>query len=97
MDVCSGGGQPFWLDIAMVARSGLAIGALDNRNRIFCLGFSSAQHVASVLSALDAFWVCYEFLCYANRSRGSVLYRSTSVWTGISVTWERSDASKMES
>ena len=81
----------------MVAWSGLAIDALDNRNRVCCLGLSSTQHVGSVLSALDAFWVCYEFLCDANRSRGGILYRSTSVWTGISVTWERSDASNMGS
>ena len=81
----------------MVPRSGLAIGALDNRNRVFCLGLSGAQHVASVLSALDAFWVCDEFHYDANRSWGGVFYRSTSIWTGISITWERSDASKMGS
>ena len=95
MDVCSDGGEPLWPDIAVAARSGLAVGALGDCDRVFCLGSGSAQHVASLLSALDAFWVCDECHYDANRSRRSVLCRSPPIWACISIGPKRPDASYM--
>ena len=79
----------------MIAQFELAFGTLGDCNRVFCLGFSGTQHVASVLSALDACWSCDEFHYDANRSRRSVLCRSPPIWASISIAPKRPDASYM--
>ena len=95
MDVCGGGDQPLWSNLAVAVRSGLAMGTLGDRDRVCHLGPGSAQHVASLLSTLDAFWVRDECHYDANRSRRSVFCHSPPIWISISIAPKRPDASYM--
>ena len=97
LDVCGGGGQPLWTDIAVGIETRLALGTMGGCSGVFRLGSDSAHYCAVVLSTMDAFWFRHECHRDANHPWNRILCSYPFVWASISLTQEGSFTSEMGS